>query len=241
MFFRFCFVVFIVTLTVHSQVLYQCNFEEECFDFVFDTYWILNNTGQHVDHTYNNISGHYATYNNKSTSEPKTSFRTNGWIDLTNNMTSCITMWIYSGPGGVYFTLELAQGDDLQARMPVGNIGLNFNDAQWRMITVEMPMNNHYASYINILNITTSLDLDDISVNVCPLTYPWKSRVTALHCDFDESSCSEIVSLSDYSYEWSYVKAAVAQNYTSKAPSVDQSIGTSEGKLLLEQTNNLIL
>ena len=107
--------------TSESQTLYKCDFEEKCQDFLFDSYWTVKNVSTHADHTYGNLSGHYITYTNSSLSHPLTSFRTRNWIDPSLTLTVCLTQWIYSGPGGVEFSLELAQGDDLQARIPAGS------------------------------------------------------------------------------------------------------------------------
>jgi hypothetical protein len=151
--------------TTQSAMFYGCDFEKKCDDFVFDSYWIVHNVSSHEDHTYENISGHYITYMNTSTSQPLTTFRTQNWVDSAPaNFTTCISQWIYSGPGEVYLELELAQGDDLQARLPVGVFGMNINDPQWRETTFELPFLNHFVPFILFTNITSALDIDDLWV-----------------------------------------------------------------------------
>lgn len=220
--------------TSQSQIFYKCDFEESCEDFIFDSYWIVDNVSSHIDHTYGNLSGHYITYTNTSESYPLTTFRTRDWIDTPSNLTACFTQWIYSGPGGVYFNVELAQGDDLQARNPIGGVGMNLNDPQWRGGTIEVPYTTHFVLYAIYTNITSLLDLDDISVSSCPSTKPIPPITKALDCDFDQNLCPELFSFSNYSYSWSTVQAEVAQNYTTTAPAVDYSVGDKTGILYYE-------
>ncbi|UJR18512.1 hypothetical protein I4U23_005419 [Adineta vaga] len=215
--------------TSHSQNLYHCDFEDKCEDFLFDSYWIVENISSHIDHTYGNLSGHYITYTNTSTSTPLTTFRTRNWVYTSANFTTCLTLWIYSGPGRVNYEIQMAQGDDLQTRLPVGNIGMNLDDPQWRSMTIEMPYVSHYIPYIVLTNITSKLDLDDISVSSCPTTRPIQPKITVLSCDFDENLCPELFSLPYYTYSWSVVEAQLAHNYTSDAPIVDYSMNDTQG------------
>ena len=217
--------------TSQSQIFYNCDFEESCNDFIFDSYWFVDNVSSHIDHTYGNLSGHYITYTNTSVSYPLTTFRTRDWIDTSSNLTACLTQWIYSGPGGVYFEIELAQGDDLQARNPIGVIGMSLDDPQWRSTTIEIPYTTHFVLDTIFTNITSSLDLDDISVSLCPSTNPIPPITRVLDCDFDENLCPELFSFSNYSYSWSMVQAEEAQNYTKTAPAVDYSVGDKTGVL----------
>jgi hypothetical protein len=218
--------------TSQSQIIYKCNFEESCEDFVFDSYWFVENVSSHDDHTYGNLSGHYITYTNTSVSQPLTTFRTRDWIDTSSNLTSCLSLWIYSGPGGVIFKLELAQGDDLQARIPAGDLGLNMNDPQWRGTTVELPYTTRFVPSVIFTNITSLLDLDDLSVSLCRSSKPIPPLIKALDCDFDKTLCPDLVSLSNYSYSWSIVQAEEAKNSTTTAPAVDYSIGDQTGILM---------
>jgi hypothetical protein len=212
-----------------TQVYYECDFEEQCEHFIFDSYWIVYNVSSHIDHTYGNLSGHYITYTNTSVSEPLTTFHARDWIDPPPNQTACLSQWIYSGPGEVYFELELAQGDDLQARIPAGRLGMNMNDPQWRGVEIELPYTMHFVPYVIFTNITTSLDLDDLSISSCNSSRPIPEQTIVLDCDFDKTLCPDLVSLSNYSYSWSMVQAEEAQNYTTTAPAVDYSIGDQTG------------
>ncbi|CAM4986237.1 unnamed protein product [Rotaria socialis] len=220
----FCFIS-----TSQSQSIFKCDFEESCDDFLFDSYWIVENVSSHIDHTYGNISGHYITYTNSSISQPLTTFRTRDWIDTSSNLVANVAQSIYSGPGGVYYTIELAQGDDLQARLPVGGIGMNLIDPQWRDVTIEMPYATHFVPFIQFTNITSSLDIDDLAISLSSSSKPIPPITTILDCDFDKTFCSELISLSNYSYSWSVVQADEAQNYTAQAPTVDYSVGNETG------------
>ena len=223
--------LFCLLSTSQSQSIYRCDFEEPCEDFVFDSYWIVENVSSHIDHTYGNLSGHYITYINTSVSTPLTTFRARDWVETTSNLTACLSQWIYSGPGEVYFEMELAQGDDLQARLPVGRIGMNVPDPQWRGGSIEFPYATHFVPFVLYTNITSVLDLDDISVSLCPRTNPIPPTRTVLDCDFDKTLCPELISWSNYSYSWSMIQAGKAQNYTKTAPAVDYSIGDETGLL----------
>ncbi|CAF1276301.1 unnamed protein product [Rotaria magnacalcarata] len=221
---------FCLISTSQSQQLFGCDFEESCEHFLFDSYWIVENVSSHADHTYGNLSGHYITYTNSSVLQPFiTTLRTRDWINTSSNLTAWFSNWFYSGPGGVYYQLELAQGDDLQARIPVGTIGFNPDDPQWRCTSIEMPYVNRFVPFILFTNITSSLDLDDISVYLSYSSKPIPPIKTMFDCDFDKTFCPELVSLSNYSYSWSMVQAEQAQNYTIQAPDVDYSIGDKTG------------
>lgn len=220
----------LTTTKTQSAMSYGCDFEKKCDDFVFDSYWIVHNVSSHEDHTYGNISGHYITYMNTSTSQPLTTSRTQNWVDSAPaNFTTCISQWIYSGPGEVYFELELAQGDDLQARLPVGRFGMNMNDPQWRGTAVELPFLNHFVPFILFTNITSALDIDDLWVFPCPSSTPIPPITTVFECDFDQTLCPDLISLSNYAYNWSMIEAEEAENYTSTAPAVDYSVGNEKG------------
>jgi len=143
-----------------------------------------------------------------------------------------LSQWIYSGPGEVVFELELAQGDDLQARIQVSGIGLNMDDPQWRGTTVELPYTTRFVPYVIYTNITSLLDLDDLSVSLCNSSKPIPPLIKVLDCDFDKTLCPDLVSLSNYSYSWSMVQAEQAKNYTTTAPAVDYSIGDQTGILM---------
>jgi hypothetical protein len=223
--------VFCSTAVSQTETYYECDFETKCEDFIFDSYWFFENTSSHADHTYGNISGHYITYTNTSDSQPLTTFYIRDWVDHPSNLTACLSQWIYSGPGEVYWEVELAQGDDLQARLPVGVFGMNMNDPQWRGTSVEFPYANHYIPYVIFTNITSALDIDDLSVESCLSASPIPSITTVLDCDFDQTLCPDLLSLSNYSYSWSKIQAEEAQNFTSEAPVVDYSVGTETGIL----------
>jgi len=212
-----------------TELFYECDFEEQCKDFIFDSYWIVENISSHIDHTYGNLSGHYITYTNTSVSQPLTNFHTRDWVDPPENLTVCLSQWIYSGPGGVYIDWELAQGDDQQARLPLGRFSMEMNDPQWRGVSIEIPYTNHFIPYVVFTNITSLLDLDDLSVSSCPSSVPIPLITTIFDCDFDTTLCPDLVSLSNYSYSWSTIQAQEAQNYTSTAPGVDYSVGDKTG------------
>jgi hypothetical protein len=224
--------IFCCISALQSQVLYECDFEESCEDFIFDSYWFVGNVSSHIDHTYGNLSGHYITYTNTSVSKPLTTFHTQNWVDTTENLTACLSQWIYSGPGTVVYQIEIAQGDDLQARYPVGQFGMSMDDPQWRGTGFELPYTTHYIPYILYTNITSLLDLDDLSVTLCTSKIPIPSITKVLDCDFDETLCPDLVSLSNYSYSWSTVEAGEAQNYTTTAPINDYSVGNETGILI---------
>jgi hypothetical protein len=221
--------VFCSIVASQTDVFYTCDFESQCEDFVFDSYWFIENVSSHIDHTYGNLSGHYKTYTNTSVSEPLTTFYTRDWVDPLPNLTACVSQWIYSGPGGIYYNLELAQGDDLQARLPLSSIGMNMNDPQWRGVEIELPYTTHFVPYVLYTNITSLLDIDDLSVVSCPISTPIPLITTVLDCDFDITLCSDLISLSNYSYSWSTIQAEEAQNYTATAPAVDYSVGNETG------------
>lgn len=224
------------TTIVQGQIFYKCDFEEQCEDFVFDDYWFVDNVSSHIDHTYKNLSGHYITYTNTSFSQPLTTYQTRGWVDPPADLTACLSQWFYSGPGGFDLDIELAQGDDLQARLPVGHFGVNLDDPQWRGFDVVLPFATHFVPFVIYNNITSLLDLDDLSVWSCSPGKPVPPITTILDCDFDKNLCSELVSLSNYSYTWSIIQAEEAQNYTTTAPPVDYSVGSGEG---IFETNSM--
>jgi len=221
--------VFCLTSTSLTEISYKCDFEEKCEDFVFDSYWIVDNISSHIDHTYKNLSGHYITYTNTSVSQPLTTFHVRNWVDPPSNLVACLSQWIYSGPGGVYWKIELAQGDDLQARLPTGLFGMYMDDPQWRGIGTELPYATHFVPYVIFTNITSLLDIDDLSVAPCTSTRPIPPITTILDCDFDKTICPDLISLSNYSYTWSTVQAEEGKNYTSTAPAVDYSVGDGTG------------
>ncbi|CAF3651739.1 unnamed protein product [Rotaria sp. Silwood1] len=215
--------------TSKTQKISQCNFEKPCEDFLFDSYWIVENVSSHIDHTYGNLSGHYITYTNSSISQPLTVFRTKDWINTPLNLIACLSSWVYLVRGRIYFNLELAQGDDLQARLPIGIIGIRVNDPEWDGITIEMFYATLFIPFVSFTNITGSLDIDDLSVSLCPSSKPIPSIKMIFDCDFDKTVCSELVSFSHYSYSWSVVQAEEAENYTIQAPEVDYFVGNKTG------------
>ena len=223
--------VFCSIASAQTEVFYKCDFEKPCEDFVFDSYWFMKNVSSHIDHTYGNLSGHYITYTNTSVSQPLTTFRTRDWVDLSSNLTTCLSQWIYSGPGGVYWEIELAQGDDLQARLPAGSVGMNTDDPQWRGTSIELPYITHFVPYVLFSNITSLLDIDDLSVWSCNDSTPIPPITTVLDCDFDVTLCPDLISLSNYTYSWSTIQAEEAQNNTSTAPAADYSVGDETGIL----------
>ncbi|CAF4703219.1 unnamed protein product, partial [Rotaria socialis] len=85
---------------------------------------------------------------------------------------------------GVYYTIELAQGDDLQARLPVGGIGMNLIDPQWRDVTIEMPYATHFVPFIQFTNITSSLDIDDLAISLSSSSKPIPPITTILDCHY---------------------------------------------------------
>ncbi|CAF1184194.1 unnamed protein product [Rotaria sp. Silwood1] len=194
--------------TSKTQKISQCNFEKPCEDFLFDSYWIVENVSSHIDHTYGNLSGHYITYTNSSISQPLTVFRTKDWINTPLNLIAC---------------------DDLQARLPIGIIGIGVNDPEWDGITIEMFYATLFIPFVSFTNITGSLDIDDLSVSLCPSSKPIPSIKMIFDCDFDKTVCSELVSFSHYSYSWSVVQAEEAENYTIQAPEVDYFVGNKTG------------
>lgn len=210
-------------------ISYQCDFEQPCDDFRFDSFWFVKNVSTHPDHTYGNLSGHYITYINESTTQPLTIIHTRDWVDTPWNSSSCFAYWVYSGPGEVYFDLELAQGDDRQARLPVGRIGMNVDDPQWRGATITLPFTHRSIPYVLFTNITSALDMDDLQILSCTSPEPVPPIITILDCDFDLKLCPELFSLSNYSYQWSVIQAGEAQNYTSTAPKMDFSVGNENG------------
>jgi len=221
--------VFCSTSASGAEIYYKCDFEEKCEDFVFDSYWIVHNISSHNDHTYGNLSGHYITYTNTSVSQPLTIFHARNWVDPPSNLVACLSQWIYSGPGEVYWEIELAQGDDLQARLPIGRVGMNMDDPQWRGTSMELSYATHFIPYVIFTNITSLLDIDDLLVESCNSTRPIPPITTILDCDFDKTLCPDLISLSNYSYTWSIVQAEEAQNYTSTAPALDYSVGDGTG------------
>ena len=180
-------------------------------------------------HTYKNLSGHYITYINESTTQPLTIVYTRDWVDTPANTSTCFSFWVYNGTGGVYFELELAQGDDLQARLPVAFMGMNFNDPQWRGTSIVLPYTYRSIPFMLFTNITGALDMDDIQVLSCGSPGPVPPVITILNCDFDQNLCPDLISLSNYSYHWSTIQAEEAQNYSSTAPQVDYSVGDKTG------------
>jgi hypothetical protein len=219
--------VFNLLAVYNCQKLYECDFEEVCKDFVLDNNWIVKDTSTHVDHTYGSLLGHYATYQMTSTSSI---VRSRGSINPAANQTSCMSIWLYSALGSVTLNFEMAQGDDQQARLSAGQIGMSVDNPQWRGSTIELPYANNYVLYVDFLNVTGMLDIDDLSISLCPPSMPIMPILTLLDCDFDQLSCTDLVSLSNYAYNWSSVQAAIAaDNGTSGAPMIDHSTGTAEG------------
>jgi len=227
------FLVFNLVVFSKTQIFYQCDFEEQCNDFVFDSHWIVKNISSHMDHTYMNLSGHYISYTDDSNSTPVTIYHTRSWVDPPKNMTACITQWYYLQPGSFDFDIELAQGDDLQARLYAGRIGASMNQSQWvGGGQVELPYaSHHYVPHIIFADIAGSVDFDDLSVFPCLPTTPIPPTITTFECDFDQNLCPELISLGNYSYSWSSIQAEEAQNYTSTAPAVDHSVGDKTGIL----------
>lgn len=212
-----------------SGVYYQCDFEHPCDDFRFDAFWIVHNVSTHPDHTYGNLSGHYITYINESTAQPLTIVHVRDWVDTPEGFSSCFAYSVYPGPGEVYFDIELAQGDDLQARLPAGRLGMSTDDPQWSDGSITLPYTHRSIPYILFTNITGPVDLDDLQIVSCISPEPVPPVITIFECDFDENLCPELFSLSNYSYQWSVIQAGEAQNYTSTAPKIDFSVGNESG------------
>lgn len=230
---------FYLISTSQSQPLslFKCDFEESCEDFIFDQYLTVHNISTHIDHTFKNLSGHYITYTNSSTSRPLTVFRANDWMNVSTTDAAWFSIWFYFGPGQVNYNLELAQGDDLQARLPLSGIGMNFEDPQWRGAAIELPYAfKRFIPFALFTKINGSLDLDDISIYLNNnRTKPLPPITTVFECDFDTTHCPDLVPLSNYSYSWYVVQAEKAQNYTSEAPDFDYSVGDKTG--ILNETN----
>jgi hypothetical protein len=162
-----------------------------------------------------------------STSQPTTTFQTRDWMDPSLNVTACVSIWIYSGPGGVRIGIELGQGDDQQARNPITGVGIYADCPQWRGWTqLESPYTDHFIAYVIFTNITSSVDIDDISIDMCSTSKPIPPTQTILDCDFDEMLCPDLFSFSTYSYTWSFIQA---QNDTIEASVVDYCIGDKTG------------
>ena len=217
------------TILGQSGIYYQCDFEQPCEDLRFDSDWIVNNVSSHPDHTYGNLSGHYITYIGESTTEPVAVVRTRDWVDTPWNASTCFSYWVYLAPGDIAFVIELAQGDDLQARLPDGGIGINMNESQWVGGSIVLPYTHRSIPFILFTNITGIVDMDDVQILDCVSSGPVPPVVTIFECDFDQNLCPDLISLSNYSYHWSSIQAEEAQNYTATAPKVDYSVGKETG------------
>ncbi|CAF3375098.1 unnamed protein product [Rotaria sp. Silwood2] len=173
-----------------------------------------------MDHTYGNLSGHYITYGNSSTSQPLTIFRTKDWISPLSNLIACLSSWFYIRYGKVYYDIELAQGDDLQARLLLGNFAIGWNDPQWIHLSRELFYATRFVPCVLFKNITSSFDIDDLSILFCNSSQPIPLIITMLDCDFDKTVL---------------IQAEQALNYTAQAPEVDYSIGNKKGMLKLKK------
>ncbi|CAF1070886.1 unnamed protein product [Adineta steineri] len=216
--------------TLSSEAFY-CDFEKSCEDFVFDSHWMVQNVSSHIDHTYQNLSGHYITYTNASVSQPLPIIRTQS-IELGPNETICITHWMWSiKDGAVDFDINYAQGDDLQSQSPGAHIGYPMSDSDWSGGTIGIPyiLSDHFYLLLKFTSMTSPLDIDDLSLSICPSSQSRPPTTIVFDCDFDKTLCPELKSLSNYSYTWSIIEAQQAQNYTSTAPSIDYSIGNKTG------------
>ncbi|CAF1404736.1 unnamed protein product [Rotaria sordida] len=214
-----------------SSKTFYCDFEKPCEDFVFDSHWTVEKISSHIDHTYQNLSGHYITYTNTSVSQPLTIVRTQS-IELGPNETVCITPWMWSIKNGeVNFHINYAQGDDLQSQTPGYQIGFPLSDSNWTGGNIGIPytLSDHFYLLFKFISITSPLDIDDLSVSICTSSQSRPPTTTVFDCDFDKTLCPEFESLSNYSYTWSTIEAEEAQNYTATAPSIDYSIGNKTG------------
>ncbi|UJR08117.1 hypothetical protein I4U23_012394 [Adineta vaga] len=237
MFVTVVFLLFCFITPSQSQNVVYCDFEETCNDLIFDNYWIVNNVSTHVDHTYGNLSGHYVTSTHLGILKPSITFRTKDWINVPPKYAACVTQWVSSNQTDIDFTMELAQGDDLQARLQTGRVGVEGDNTKWFTFTLETPYASQFIPFMSYRNVTQSIDLDDISISLCPDS-KWTPEIKVFQCDFDKTLCPEFISLSNYSYSWSIIQAQQAQNYTIQAPPADYSIGDQTG--LLTTTKNFL-
>ncbi|CAF2130932.1 unnamed protein product [Rotaria magnacalcarata] len=143
----------------------------------------------------------------------------------------CLSVWFYFGPGSVTLQMFLAQGDDEQARYTEGSTFIDWPTPQWIGATLNLPYARRSSLYLVFTNITGRMDLDDLSVDECNGTEPLPPMVV-FECDFDEKPCLDSFSLSYYTYSWSRVQAAIAQNVTNDAPGTDFSTGQQTGHYL---------
>ncbi len=85
------------------------------------------------------------------------------------------------------------QGNDLQARLPAGLLGINSTDLDWIVMIIELPYANHFILYVLYTDITSLLDLDDLSFFFsCNSSKPIPPITTV----FDRTLCSDLISFS---------------------------------------------
>ena len=129
-------------------------------------------------------------------------------------------MWYYTPFIDFPFNIQVVQGDDERLIRIVDSIpGKDPSINNWTQIKMKLP-SEKIKVYIR-LNVTNgSLDFDDMSIDYCNDPHPSPPK-TLFYCDFESSCTDNFVSLSEYPYQWSVIRASDADKKGVGAPAVE--------------------
>ncbi|CAF1401590.1 unnamed protein product [Adineta steineri] len=229
----------------NQTTILQCDFETLCDDFDIDSNWGLTD-GLHPqsinhDHTLNTSAGHYLFYTPQSSPFHgiDVTIKTKDWLDLSVDRAVCFRMWYYTPRLSFPFTVQLVQGDDEQLTRTVASIaGKDPTINDWTLVNITLPAEK-FKLFIRLNVSARPLVFDDISISYCDALPP-PPRINLFACDFESSCTNDVVSLPNYPYEWSIMKAIDAVKVESKAPSTDFTYGNQSGHYAFVPNSKII-
>lgn len=232
---RFVLCILLIHFAIGHTAILQCDFENNCDDFILDRNWGLTD-GNHpqtitYDHTLNTSDGHYIFYTPKS--DPPfhnvySEIKTRTWLELATDRAVCFYLWFFTPRLNLPFSIQVVQGDDEQLTRILTVIpGRDPQSATWTRVNVTLPAEK-IKLFIRLNSSIGPLDFDDLSIDYCDEPPPEPLK-TLYECDFESSCQDDFVTLPDYSYHWSIMSATNAMKVEPKAPSVDYTFKNQSG------------